>query len=418
MRGMGDDPGGRGEEAHGDERVPVGRGDNAPCRREWTFDPGVVYLNHGSFGPSPDVVRRARERYSEELEREPMDFFVRRLEERLDAALARLGSFVGTSPANLAFVPNATCAMNVVAASVELGPGDEVLLTDQEYGAVVRLWGRRCGAVGARTVVAPLPSPPGAPEEIVAAIAGRLSERTRLLVVSHVTSQTATSMPVEAICRAARERGVPVCIDGPHALAMRPVVLDRLGCDFYCASCHKWLSAPFGSGFLYVAPHQKQRLMPAITSWGKSLSGRSSRWQDELHWLGTYDPAPYLAVPDALAFLESVGVEQFRTATHVLARRARQRLMEVVGAEPLTPDGVEWYGSMVTLRLPQLPPSEAWPGTPHPLQTALWERHRIEVPVFQWKQAVHLRVSCHLYNSADDVEMLCEAVRAWIDPPA
>jgi isopenicillin-N epimerase len=414
MRNKEDDPEGRGEEATRDEGAAGRRGDHGPLRREWTFDPGVVYLNHGSFGPSPDVVRRARERYSEELEREPMDFFVRRLEERLEAAAARLGTFVGASPDNLAFVPNATCAMNIVAASVELAAGDEVLLTDQEYGAVIRLWGRRCRAAGAGTVVAALPSPPTSPEEIVAAVAGGITDHTRLLVVSHVTSQTATAMPVEAICRAARERGVPVCIDGPHALAMRPLALDRLGCDFYCASGHKWLSAPFGSGFLYVAPRRKQTLVPAITSWGKSLSGRSSRWQDELHWFGTYDPAPYLAVPDAIAFLESVGMEQFRTATHALARRARQRLREVVGAEPLTPDAVEWYGSMVTLRLPQLAPSEAWPGKPHPLQTALWEQHRIEVPVFHWKQAVHLRVSCHLYNSPDEVELLCQAVRAWV----
>lgn len=417
MHGKDDEPRGRGREEDREGEVAGGRSEQSLLRSAWTFAPGVVYLNHGSFGPSPDVVRRARERYSEELEREPMDFFVRRLDERLEAAAARLGAFVGVSAAHLAFVPNATCAMNVVAASIALAPGEEVLLTDQEYGAVVRLWGRRCAAVGARTVVAPLPSPPSSTDEIVAAIAERITNRTRLVVVSHVTSQTATVLPVEAICRAGRERGVPVCIDGPHALAMRPLALERLGCDFYCASCHKWLSAPFGSGFLYVAPHRQQTLVPAITSWGQSLSGRSSRWQDELHWLGTYDPAPYLAVPDAIDFLESVGVEKFRDRTHALAQRARQRLMEVVGAEPLTLDSREWYGSMVTLRLPQLPPSEAWPGRPHPLQTALWERRRIEVPVFQWKQAVHLRVSCQLYNSAEEIELLGQAVREWISRP-
>lgn len=414
MQGKDDEPLGRGRAGDRGGEAAAGRGEAGPLRSAWTLESGVVYLNHGSFGPAPDVVRRARERYSEELEREPMDFFVRRLEERLEGAAARLGAFVGASPANLAFVSNATCAMNVVAASVALSAGDEVLLTDQEYGAVVRMWGRRCAAVGARTVVAPLPSPPASSDEIVAAVAERITGRTRLVVVSHVASQTATVLPVESICRVAGERGVPVCLDGPHALAMRPLALDRLGCDFYCASCHKWLSAPFGSGFVYVAPHRRQTLVPAITSWGKSLSGRSSRWQDELHWFGTYDPAPYLAVPDAIAFLESVGVERFRSETHALAQRARQRLMEVAGAEPLTPDSREWYGSMVTLRLPQLPPSEAWPGKPHPLQTFLWEQHRIEAPVFQWKQAVHLRVSCHLYNSAEDIELLGEAVRAWI----
>lgn len=383
----------------------------------WTLDPGVVYLNHGSFGPSPDIVRRVREQLTEELEREPMDFFVRRLEDRLDAAAARLGEFVGAAAGNLAFVPNATCAMNAVAESIELETGDEVLLTDQEYGAVVRTWGRYCSRAGAKTVVATLPSPVESAEELTAAVLSRVSGRTKLLVVSHVTSQTATVFPVADICRAARGRGVAVCIDGPHAVAMRPLELDRLECDFYCASCHKWLSAPFGSGFLYVAPRRKSAIVPAVTSWGKSLSGRPGRWQDEFHWMGTCDPGPNLAVPAAIDFLAAYGVEWFRKSTHELAQYARRRLLEVVGAAPLTPDSIDWYGSMVTVRLPQVPASDAWPGRPHPLQVALWERQRIEAPILQWKGAVHVRVSCHLYNTRDDVDRLAAGIEDWLVRP-
>jgi isopenicillin-N epimerase len=389
-----------------------------PLASEWTLDPGVTYLNHGSFGPSPDVVRRARERYSEELQREPMDFFIRRMEDRLDAAMARLGAFVGAAPKNLAFVPNATCAMNVVVASTPLEAGDEVLFTDQEYGSVIRMWGRACGEAGAKTVIASLPSPPSSADEIVAAIMNRVTPRTRLIVVSHITSQTATIFPVEAICRAARQARVPVCIDGPHALAMQPLSLDGLGCDFYCASGHKWLSAPFGSGFLYVAPHRKQTLAPAIMSWGKSLSGRAERWQDEFHWFGTYDPAPFLAMADAIVFLEGAGLAEFRRSTHALARFARTELTARTPAEPVTLDAPEWYGSMVTLRLPQVSPSDAWPGKLHPLQSELWDQHRIEIPVFQRGERVHLRVSCHLYNSEEQIGRLVEALRESVNAGA
>lgn len=383
---------------------------SAALRSAWTLDPGIIYLNHGSFGPPPDVVRRARERYSEELAREPMDFFIRRMEDRLDAALTQLGRFIGASSGNLAFVPNATCAMNVAIASTRLEPGDEILFTNQEYGSVVRAWGQAAGRCGAKTVVAPLPLPPPSEEAVVAALIDRVGPRTRMIVVSHVTSQTATVFPVAAICQAARRARVPVCIDGPHALAMRPLTLDALGCDFYCASGHKWLSAPFGSGFLYVAPHRKQSLSPAVVSWGKSLSGRPDRWQDEFHWFGTYDPAPYLAMQDAINFLEEYGLNRFREETHALARYARQQLLAATPAEPVTLDSPEWYGSMVTLRLPHVPVSDAWPGKLHPLQSALWERHRIEAPVFQRAGSVHLRVSAHLYTEPAEIDRLVAAV--------
>jgi isopenicillin-N epimerase len=382
-------------------------------RGAWTLAEGVTYLNHGSFGSSPDVVRAARQRWNDELERQPMDF-VRRLEPLLDEAASKLGAFIGCRGDDLVFVPNATVGMNIVAGSVGLGPGDEVLLSDHEYGAVVRTWGRRCSAAGARTVVAHLPVPLETRDALVDALFARISERTRLIVVSHVTSQTAAIFPVEAMCQRARERGIPVCVDGPHALAMVPLDLRQIDPDFYTASCHKWLSAPFGSGFLYVKPRHRQQLHPAVVSWGKSLSGRPASWKDEFHWFGTYDPSAYLATVDAVHFLEHVGLADFRRRTHALARYARHSLLKVTGGEPFVPDDPTWFGSMITIPLPRVPRSDAWPGQPHPLQAALWERHRIEVPVFEWQGRLCLRVSCHLYNTPDDIDRLAAALSKLI----
>ncbi|REJ76822.1 MAG: aminotransferase class V-fold PLP-dependent enzyme [Planctomycetota bacterium] len=377
----------------------------------WSLADQVTYLNHGSFGPSPRRVIEARQHWIEELERQPMDFYVRRLEQLLDQAAQSLAEFVGCAANDLIFVPNSTSGMNIVERNVPLAAGDEVLLTDHEYGAVVRIWNQACLRSGAKVVTAELPRPLTTQDELVDALFESVTDRTRLIVVSHVSSQPAVILPIEEVCRRAHQRGIPVCVDGPHALAMIPFRLDEIGCDFYTASCHKWLSAPFGAGFLYVHPRRQQGLEPAVTSWGSSLSGQDASWKDEFHWPGTFDPTGYLAIAEAISFLEEVGLDRFRRQTHALARYARRRVSEATGGLPLTPDDPAWYASMVTISLPNVPRSDSWPGKPHPLQVALWDPHRIETPLFEWRETLCLRVSCHLYNRPQDVDLLIEALQ-------
>ncbi len=379
---------------------------------QWSFPQGTTYLNHGSFGPSPRCVQQAREALQRRLEAQPMDFLLRLLPPLFIAARARLAAFVGASADDLVFVDNATVGMNVVAASVELRPGDEVLCNDHEYGAVTRLWEHKCQAAGAKLIVQRLPQPLRTADELVDAIFAAATGCTRLLVFSHITSPTAVIFPAAKICRRARERGIPVCIDGPHAVAMLPLDLRALDCDYYTASCHKWLSAPFGSGFLYVHPHQQTAVRPAVISWGRTLEGDSPSWRDEFHWLGTRDTTAWLSVPAAIDFLESVGLDEFRRRTHELARYARQRIGELtadlsaggaaVNLEPLVPDDPAWYGSMAAMPLP--------PGEAEPLMRTLWERHGIEVPIIDWAGRRLIRVSCHLYNTRADVDRLVEAL--------
>jgi isopenicillin-N epimerase len=374
---------------------------------QWQLPEGVSYLNHGSFGPSPSCVQRERQRWLAELEAQPMAFFVRRLEEELDRAAESVGRLVGCRRDDLIFVPNATHGMNIVAANLALRPGDEVLLTNHEYGAVRRLWGRRCSEAGAKTTLATLPCDWGDDAELVDALFERVTERTRAIVVSHVSSQTAVVFPVAEICRRASQAGILTAIDGPHAVAMVPVDAAAIGCDFYAASCHKWLSGPFGSGFLYVRREHQAGLKPVITSWGKSLSGRQPRWQDEFHWPGTFDPTPYLTLPAAIEFLEVLGLESFRDQTRRLADYARTQL-STIGAEPVT-SPTHCAPPMVSMHLPHVPRSDAWPGKPHPLQVELAEQG-IEVPIFEWQERLHLRVSCHLYNSPADIDRLASAL--------
>jgi isopenicillin-N epimerase len=393
----------------------VGRGD-------WSFPDGVTYLNHGSFGPPPRVVQEVREEWSRRLNANPMDFYLRRIDGALDDAAGRLGELIGADARDLVFVDNATVAMNVVAESLPLGPGDEVLLNDHEYGAVFRIWRRACEAVGAKVVSPTLgigddehPRRFEQNTDIIQPIVAAITPRTKLIVVSHISSPTAIVFPVEEICREAKQRGIPVCIDGPHAIAMRDVNLRKIDCDFYCASLHKWLSAPFGSGFLFVRRKWQSKLKPHLTSWGRSLGGCPARWQDDLNWLGTRDPAPFLSVPAAIDFLERIGLETFRRQTHELAKSARERLEPILGQTATIPDSPNWYGSMIAIPLPESSEKKSRPNAIHPLQQALWDQHQIEVLVTECHGQRYLRVSCHLYNSTTEIDRLCDAVRQLLD---
>ena len=368
---------------------------------QWSLGEGITYLNHGSFGPSPRPVLAARQAWQQRLQSNPINFLNREMEGALAETRQRLGEFVGCSADDLVLVDNATFAMNIVAQSMPLAAGEEVLLTDHEYGADVRIWQRRCDAAGARLVTARLPQPLSSADEVVAALFNHATPRTRLLVFSHVTSPTAVVLPAEAICRRARELGLTVCVDGPHAIGMRPLDLAALDCDYYAASCHKWLSAPIGSGFLYVHPRVQAGIRSPVVSWGKPL-GEVKSWRDELVWLGTRDPSSLLAIPAALDFFETVGWDEFRAHGHGLARLAREKISELTGLEPLVPDSADWYGTMISLPLPAaIGPS---------LQRSLWERHRIEIPLTQWQDRWWIRPSCHLYTREADIERLVAAL--------
>lgn len=331
-----------------------------------------------------------------------MHFFTRELDGLLEAAREKLGGFVGCDGDDLIFVDNATMGMNIVAEGVPLSPGDEVLLSDHEYGAVRRIWERRCARSDAKLVEFSIPCPIASSDEVLAALEKEIGPRSRVLVVSHVTSPTAIVFPLWAMIQVARARGLTTVVDGPHAIAMIPLSIRELDCDFYAASCHKWLSAPFGSGFLFAHPRARKDLRPLVMSWGRRPDGGPASWRDEFTWAGTRDPSAFLAIGEAIDFLERFGLPEFRERTHRLSRLARARIGELTGLPPLAPNSPEWYGSMVTLPLP--------PGDAPGLQRDLWERNRVEIPVIDWRGGRYIRPSCHLYTTEEEIETLARAL--------
>ncbi len=382
--------------------------DDAPWQKwrvQWPIRPDTVYLNHGSFGPPPRAVIAAQRNWQDELACQPMDFFVRTLEPAWIAARDRLARFLSADPEDLAFVENASAGMNVVADSFPLQAGDEVLFTDHEYGAVVRIWERACDKVGAWIITAQLPTQFNSVEEVVASIFVAATERTKIVVISHITSPTAVILPVVEICREAHRRGIAICIDGPHAPAQTSLAFDELDCDFYVASLHKWVSAPFGSGFIFVAPKWHSLIRTPLLCWGRVSPTKPVAWWDEFLWTGTRDPSAYLATTAALDLLEhEVGLEAFRTRTHALARYAREQIVSLTELEPPTADSSDWYGSMISCPL--------LPGDARELMRTLWEKHQIEIPVVEHNGNRSIRVSCHLYTNQQDIDYLVNCLKA------
>ena len=365
-------------------------------RAEFLLDPDVVFLNHGSFGACPRPVFERYQEWQRELERQPIDFIDRKLPGELAAARVRLAAFLGAETDDLVFVPNATSGVNLAARAVGLRPGDEVLATGLEYGACDLAWEHACARAGARYVCADVPLPLERPEQVVDALFARVSERTRVVFVSHVTSGTALVLPVEEIVRRARSLGLTTVVDGAHAPAQVPLDLDSLGADYYTGNCHKWMCAPKGAGFLHVRRELQDTVDALIVSWGYEDGGSFVARHEHQ---GTRDPAAYLTVPAAIEWLEANDLPAMQRRARELTRTGRAHLCEIDGVEPLAHES--FLAQMASVRVPTDDTDTLYRG--------LLERG-IEVPVVSRKAGPMLRFSVAPYTEESDLDALVAAL--------
>ena len=377
-------------------------------RDEFLLDPEITFLNHGSFGACPREVLDELQRWQREMERNPVEFLGRRSAGLLAASRARLAAFLGASPENLVYVANATTGVNIVARSLALRPGDEVLATDHEYGACDATWQQVCARRGAsyRRVEIPLPFER---ERFVDRLLAAATPRTKLIFASHVTSTTALIFPIAELCRRARERGVVTLIDGAHAPGQIELDLDAIGADFYTGNCHKWMCAPKGAGFLHAQPQHHAGLDAPVVSWGyvagqaghtvfDAYTGRTPL-ERRLQWQGTREIAAWLAVPAAIDFQARHDWPAVRERCHELAREALHRLASRHGLAPVSAD--DDYAQMVAIPVPQ--------QDAEGLRARLFDESRIEIPVTQHGGRSFVRLSVQGYNGRDDIERLLAA---------
>lgn len=373
-------------------------------RKLFLLRPDVVYLNHGAVGACPLPVFEKYQEWQRELERDPVRFFNEQSYALMEKTRERLAVFLGADAGDLLLFTNVTTALNTVFRSLPLSPGDEVLTTGHEYGAMnmaLRCAGAKCGA---RLVCRPVPVPFKSAPEIVEDFWTGVTPRTRVILMDHISSATALTFPVAEIARRGREAGIITVIDGAHAPGQIPVDLSAVGADFYGGVCHKWMMAPKGSGFLYVRRERHDMLQPLVVSWGleretPGISRFAGKFEDQ----GVRDPSAFLVVPDAIDFRERHDWSSVQAGCHRILCAAQERLLEMRGVSLVTPRDPARQYQMAAFEIPRC--------DERALHARLLDEFRIQIPVYRWNDRSLARLSVQGYNTAEDVDSLLGALR-------
>lgn len=373
------------------------------ARALWPLAPGVVYLNHGTVGVTPLAVLDAQDTLRRRIEAQPAGYMRHDLIPALRAAASEAARQFGGRGVDYVFTDNATAGINAVLRSLDLRPGEEVLVTDQTYGAVRNAAAYACRKADAVLTTAAIPFPSKTQADAVAEIETALTKRTRLAIVDHVTSETALVLPLAAIIDLCRANGTQVLVDGAHAPGMLALDIPALGCDWYAANLHKWHFAPRGCGLLWASEEGQDGLHPASVSWRLDEG-----FTEEFDWTGTRDFTPYLCFPDAAGFMERLGAERVRDHNHALVLQGAALFAERFGPDQAsTPYRT---GSMVLAPLPDSFTADH--DTAQALRDTLLCEHNIEVPVMAVGERLWARLAAQVYCEMSDFERLAGAVAA------
>jgi isopenicillin-N epimerase len=382
-------------------------------RSEWLLDPTVTYLNHGTVGATPRRVLQHQRAITDEIERQPARFMLRELADehnlminpsRMRVAAAEVAEFVGVDGEDLMFVDNITTGANAVLRSFPFDTGDEIAVTSLGYGGVVNAATYVTRRIGGTLRTIELPQPGAARSDYIEAIATGLGEKTRMLIVDHLTPGTGLILPLAEITALCHERGILVLADGAHVPGNIAVDIDSFGVDWYVANLHKWAWAPRSTGLLWSAKQHQEYLHPTVISWGLD-HGLAA----EFDLLGTRDPTHHLAAPFAIQLMNEFGGDEGIGAVyrynHELAWWAGQYLADRWGTRFTTPE--EMIGSMVNVRLPAELGS-TWDDAERVRATL--EAAGFEVPLYAAPDCLTTRISAQIYCDRNDIEALADAV--------
>lgn len=376
-------------------------------RSQFLLNPEITYLNFGSFGACAKPVFEDYLQWQRELEYEPVQFITVNGPRYLKQSREALSGYIHCGPDDIVFVTNPSYGVNIIAKSFALAPGDEILGTDLEYGACDRTWNYYCKKAGAKYIRQPITLPVVSKERLIDDFFKGLSEHTKAIFISHITSATALVLPVKEICAIAKEKGLITIVDGAHAPGHLPVDLSQLQADIYTGACHKWMLTPKGCSFLYIKRDLQHLFDPLLISWGfESVAPSPSRFLDYHQTQGTRDFSAFLTVPSAIAFLKENNWETVAAGCRELVQSNALRFCQLMNAEPLCPIGEEFLGQMFSIPIRT--------SEPEKLQIHLFEKYKIEVPVMRQDRRILLRYSINAFNAQEDLDMLFSALREII----
>lgn len=368
----------------------------AEIQRAFDADRTMINLNNGGCSPTPSHVLEAMIRdlrFSNEL---PVDHMWRVLEPRIESVRRDLAADFGCDPEEMAITRNASEALETMILGLDLKRGDEVLVTNQNYGRMLTTWDQRVRREGIVLKQISFKVPPPSQEYLVDQFRQAITPRTRVIEVTHITNLTGQIMPVKEIVELARPRGIEVFVDGAHAYAHFPFTNQELGCDFYGTSLHKWLLAPIGTGFLYVRKSKQKKLWPLMAA-PASMDENIRKYEE----IGTHPAANHNAISAALAFHRAIGAERKIARLRYLRDRWARRVMaESDRVRILTPLDSPWSGAIGLVHIEGIDPNKmvAW----------LFDRHRIVTTPINHPEFNGLRITPNIYTTLDEVDTFSE----------
>jgi selenocysteine lyase/cysteine desulfurase len=367
-------------------------------RESYTVSPNIINLNNGGVAPQPKVVQDAHIRYYQYCNEAPSYYMWQILDQGREPLREKLAGICGCSPEEVAINRNATEGLNTVIFGLNLKAGDEVVLTKQDYPNMINAWKQREKRDGIKLVWLNLELPEENEDKLVSQFVAAFSSRTKVVHVTHLINWSGQILPVKKIAREAHKRGIEVIADGAHTLAHIDFKIPDLECDYFASSLHKWLSAPFGSGILYIRKEKIKNVWALLSN--NEPDGPDIR---KFESLGTRSFASEMAIGVAADFHEVIGANRKETRLRFLKDYWVNQVKDLPGISFNQPKSNHLSCAIASLSVEGRKPEE--------VAGELFNKYKIHTVAINWENIHGVRVTPNVYTSTKDLDKLVNAVR-------